>query len=172
MGINTLIQIPYVTGFWKTDWIVILGLFHFSGPANGCTCTLHIHSAITKLCRMVCFSRASFDDPVNSLLRQRDPWGYTWNAWVWNSSSDWGDISYAIQTYLGIWLALLGPIASQNYPKGEFNPPLASHSPLHLPFPYHPPNPIVRDQWYYSGFEKSCWKSSSVSQLAELAIKC
>ena len=38
-----------VTGFWKTDQIVTLGLFHFIGPANGYTCTLHIHGAITRL---------------------------------------------------------------------------------------------------------------------------
>ena len=54
----------FVTGFWKTDQIVTLGLFHFIGPANGYTCTLHIH--ITKLGGLVCFSRASFADPVNS----------------------------------------------------------------------------------------------------------
>ena len=39
----------YVTGFWKTGQIVTLGLFHFIGPANGYTCTLHMHSAITRL---------------------------------------------------------------------------------------------------------------------------
>ena len=37
----------YVTGFWKTDQIVTLGLFHFIGPANGYTCTLHTYSTIT-----------------------------------------------------------------------------------------------------------------------------
>ena len=39
----------YVTGFWKTDRIVTLGLFHFIGPANGYTHTLHIHTAIIRL---------------------------------------------------------------------------------------------------------------------------
>ena len=29
------IAIIYMTGFWKTDRIVPLGLFHFIGPANG-----------------------------------------------------------------------------------------------------------------------------------------
>ena len=56
----------YVTGFWKTNQIVTLGLFHFIGPANGHTHTLHIHSAITRLGELVCFSIASFADPVNS----------------------------------------------------------------------------------------------------------
>ena len=55
-----------MTGLWRTDRIVTLGLFHFIGPANGYTCTLHIHSEITRLGGLVCFSRASFADPVNS----------------------------------------------------------------------------------------------------------
>ena len=58
--------IIYVTGFWKTNRIVTLGLFDFIGPANGHTYTLHIYSAITRLDGLVCFSRASFADPVNS----------------------------------------------------------------------------------------------------------
>ena len=64
----------FETGFWKADQIVTLGLFHFIGPANGYTCTLHIHNAITRLGRLVCFSRASFANPVNLRLRQWDPW--------------------------------------------------------------------------------------------------
>ena len=39
----------YVTGFWKTDQNVTLGLFDFIGPANGYTHTIHIHSVITRL---------------------------------------------------------------------------------------------------------------------------
>ena len=42
-------KVIYVTGFWKTDRIVTLGLFHFIGPANGYTHTLHIHTAIVRL---------------------------------------------------------------------------------------------------------------------------
>ena len=38
-----------VTGIWKTDQIVTLILFHFIDPANSYTCTLHIHSSITRL---------------------------------------------------------------------------------------------------------------------------
>ena len=39
-----------VTGFWKTDQIVTLGLYiPFIGPTNGCTRTLHIHSAVSGL---------------------------------------------------------------------------------------------------------------------------
>ena len=55
-----------MTGLWRTDRIATLGLFHFIGPANGYTCTLHIHSEITRLGRLVCFYRANFADPVNS----------------------------------------------------------------------------------------------------------
>ena len=39
----------YVTGIWKIDQIVTLGLFHFIGPTNGYTCTLPIHSASIRL---------------------------------------------------------------------------------------------------------------------------
>ena len=39
----------YVTGFWKANQIVTLGLFRFVVPANGYTHTLHIHSAVTRL---------------------------------------------------------------------------------------------------------------------------
>ena len=57
---------PNVTEFLKTDQIVTLSLFHFIGTANGHTRTLHKHSAITRLGGLVCFSKASFADPVNS----------------------------------------------------------------------------------------------------------
>ena len=41
-------------------------------------------------------------------------------------------------------------------PYGSFNPPLATHPPLHPP-------PITCHSWYYSRCEKSCSKTSSVS---------
>ena len=63
-----------MTRFCKTNQIVTVGLFHFIGPVKGHTCTLHIRSAITRLGGPVCFSRTSFPDPVNSSLRQWDPW--------------------------------------------------------------------------------------------------
>ena len=70
-----------VTGFWKTDQIVTLGLFHFIAPANGYTCTLHIHSAITRLGWLVCFSRASL--PTKCTTETMGPVeGATWKAWV------------------------------------------------------------------------------------------
>ena len=64
----------YVTGFWKTNRNVTLGLFYFIGPTNGYTFTLHIYSSITRLGWLVCFSRKSFVDSVNLQLRQWDPW--------------------------------------------------------------------------------------------------
>ena len=39
----------YATGFWNTDQIVTIGLFHFIGPTNGYTRTLHSHSASISL---------------------------------------------------------------------------------------------------------------------------
>ena len=131
-----------MTGFWKTERIVTLGLFHFIDPANGYTCTLHIHSAITRLGGLVCFSRVSFADPVNSSLRQWDPRGALHGL---KFTPVMEDVSYAIQACLGLWLALLGPIASPNSPNGRFNPPPASH-PSPPPTPYNAPSVIL--QWF------------------------
>ena len=60
-----------MTGFWKTDQIVTLaiGLFHFISSANSYTHTLPIHSATTRL-DLVCFSKPSFSDHEDSLVRQ------------------------------------------------------------------------------------------------------
>ena len=71
----------------------------------------------------------------------------TWKAWVWNSPQWWEDVSYAIQTCLGLWLALLGPIAGLNGPNGRFNLPPASHLPLPPPTPYNTPSVIL--QWFW-----------------------
>ena len=47
-----------------------------------------------------------------------------------------GDVYYAIQACLGLWLALLALIASPNGPYGWFSSPPASHPP---PPPAPPP---------------------------------
>ena len=73
-GMEPIWGLLYVTGFWKTDQIVTLGLFHFIGQTNGYTRTLHIHSVSIRLGWLVCFYRATFADSVNSWLRQWDPW--------------------------------------------------------------------------------------------------
>ena len=47
--LNTVIVIYtviFVTGYWKTDQIVTLGLFHFIGPADSYTHTLPMHCCI------------------------------------------------------------------------------------------------------------------------------
>ena len=132
-----------MTGSWKTEQIVTLGLFHFIDPANGYTRTLHIHSTITRLGGLVCFSRVSFADPVNSSLRQWDPWGRYMEGMVLKFTPEMEDVSYAIQACLGLWLALLGPIASPNNPNGRFNRPPASHPP-HPPTPYNAPSVILQ----------------------------
>ena len=38
-----------MTGFWKTDQNVTLGLFHFIGQTNDYIRTLHIHSVSITL---------------------------------------------------------------------------------------------------------------------------
>ena len=47
--VHWYVDYVYVTGFWKTDRNVTLGLFHFIGPANAYTHTLHIRTAIIRL---------------------------------------------------------------------------------------------------------------------------
>ena len=42
------ILVGYVTGYWKTDQIVTLGLFHFIGPADSYTHTLPMHCCIDR----------------------------------------------------------------------------------------------------------------------------
>ena len=68
MVLSVYITLIIVTGVWKIDQIATLGLFLITVPANGYTCTLHIHSAITRLGLLVCFSRASLAGPVKSRL--------------------------------------------------------------------------------------------------------
>ena len=145
----------YVTGFWKTNRIVTLGLFHFIGPANGYTCTLHMHSTITRLGWLVCFSTVSFTDPVNSWLRQWDPWKALHGRHGCEIHPSNREMSVdAIQACLCLWLALLGPMASPNGPNGGFAPPPASHPPpppapalLMLTHPYNVPSVIL--QWFW-----------------------
>ena len=68
-GVHVKRKFKYVNEFCHT-----IGLFQFIGPANGYTHTLRIHSAITNLGYLVCFSRVSFANSTNSQLRQWDPW--------------------------------------------------------------------------------------------------
>ena len=65
----------YVTEFWKTNQIVTLGLFRFIGPANSYIHTLHNTVPLPSLVNWSAFLELrSFADPVNSQLRQWDPW--------------------------------------------------------------------------------------------------
>ena len=49
LHVTLILQSVFVTGFWKTDQNVTLGLFHFIGQTNGYTRTLHIHSVSIRL---------------------------------------------------------------------------------------------------------------------------
>ena len=144
------------------------GPIPFYGPANGYTCVLHIHSAITRLGWLVCFSRPSFTNPANSWLKTMGPMGgATWKAWVWNSPQWWGDVSYAIQTCLDLWLALLGLIASPNSPNGVFNQRLASHPPT----PYNVPSMIL--QWFWKKLLKiqQCKLANRISYIIQYVLQ-
>ena len=78
-GIQFVVKVT-TCSFIICDWLLEnrpnchTGPIPFIGPANGYTHTLHIHSAIIRLDWLVCFSRATFADPVNSWLRQWDSW--------------------------------------------------------------------------------------------------
>ena len=110
-----------MTGFWKINQIVTLGLFHFIGPANGYTCTPHIHSAITRLSGLVCFSRASFPNPVISWMRQWDPWRALHGRHGYESQPSNRETSFnAIQACFDLCLALVGPKTSPNSPNRGF----------------------------------------------------
>ena len=103
-------------------------------------------------------------DPVNSWLRQWDPWRALHGRHGCEIHPRDRETSInAIQACLGLWLELLGPIGSPNSPN-RFNLPPASHPPPPpTPLPLTCPPPIMCHQWYYSDFEKSWSKSSSVS---------
>ena len=64
----------YVIGYWKTDQIVTLGLFHSIGPPDSYTRTLSMHCCIDRLSWLVYFTGADFADHVKSRLRQWGPW--------------------------------------------------------------------------------------------------
>ena len=160
LGENTHTN-TYVTEYWKTDHVRTFGQLLFIGPANSHSHTLPVHCCINGLSWLVCFSRHGFADRVKSRLRQWDPWRALDGRYGSDIHPCVGETSLkALQSCLGLWLALLGLIATPNSPVGRCNPPPASHPP-HPP-PTRPP-PYTCNPWYYSGCEKSCSKSSSVS---------
>ena len=126
------------------DWILEnrpcthIWLIVFIGPANSHTHILPVHCCITGLSWLVGFSIHGFANHVKSRLRQWDPW----RALDGRHGSDIhpciGETSLkARQSCLGLWLALVGHIATPNSPVGGFNPTPASHPP-----PSHPSTPL------------------------------
>ena len=151
----------YLTGFWRTDQIVTLGLFHFIGPADDYFCTLHIHSAITRLDWLVCFSRATFADPVNSQLRQWDQWKTRYGSEIHPS-----DREMSLMPSKHVWAYgwhfwdswLVQTVLTESLTRLHLPTLLLHLSHLLLPLtPYNVPSLVL---WW---FEKSNSKSSSVS---------
>ena len=134
----------YVTGYWKTDHNVTLGQLHFIGPANSHTHALSMHHCIIGLSWLVCFSRAGFADRVKSRLRQWDPWRALDGRYGSDIHPCVGETSLkALQSCLGLWLALLGLVATPNSPIGWYNPPPASPPPSHSPTPLPLAHPLI-----------------------------
>ena len=128
----------WLPGYWKTDHNVTLGQLHFIGPANSHTHALSMHCCITGLSWLVCFSRAGFADRVKSRLRQWDPWRALDGRYGSDIHPCVGETSLkALQSCLGLWLVLLGLMATPNGPIGRCGPPPAFHS-SPSPWPAHP----------------------------------
>ena len=144
-------------------------------PANAYTHTLHIRTAIIRLGWLVCFSRVTFADPVNSWLGQWDPWRALHGRHGCEihprdggmSITPFKDGETPITPFKRVWAydwlfwdswldqtVLTDGLARLRFPIYPLHPPLP---------PATRPPPITCHQWYYSVFEKSCWKSSSVS---------
>ena len=137
----------YVTGYWKTDHVRTFGQLLFIGPANSQTHTLPVHHCINGLSWLVYFSRPGFADHVKSRLRQWDPWRALDGRYGSDIHPCVSETSLkALQSCLGLWLALLGLIATPNSPIGKCNPPPASHLPP-------PPTPLYMQsvilQWLW-----------------------
>ena len=141
----------YVTEYWKTDHVRTFGQLLFIGPANSHTHTLPVHCCINGLSWLVCFSRHGFADRVKSRLRQWDPWRALDGRYGSDIHPCVGETSLkALQSCLGLWLALLGLIATPNSPVGRCNPPPASHPPhppSHPPAPLHMQSVILQWLW-------------------------
>ena len=126
-----------------------------------------MHCFIDGLSWLVYFSGAGFANYVKSWLRQWGPWRALDGRYGSHIHPCVSEASLkALQACLGLWLVVLGLIATPNSPIRKYNPPSASHSssPPTPPPPTCPP-PCTCNPWYYSGCtcEKSCSKSSSVS---------
>ena len=120
-------QCAFVSGFWKTDHNVTLGLFHFIGPAYSYTHILPVHSGIISLTKLVCFSIASVADHANSQLRQWHPWRALNGRYEDEIHPSVIETSFRpSKVCLGFWLAVK-LIASQNSPNVGLNLPLATH---------------------------------------------
>ena len=151
-----------MTGYWKTDHNVTLGQLHFIGPANSHTHALSMHCCITGLSWLVCFSRAGFADRVKSWLRQWDLWRALDGRYGSDIHPCVGETSLkAFQSCLGLWLALLGLIATPNSPIGRYNYITRLRLPIRPLYP--PPTPLYVQSMILQWLWKSCSKSSSVS---------
>ena len=135
-----------MTGYSKTDHNVTFGQLLFIGSANSHTHTLPMHCCINGLSWLVCFSTAGFADRVKSWLRQWNPRRALDGRYGSDIHPCVGEMSLkALQSCLGLWLVLLGLIATPNSPIGRYGLPPASHPPrpLHPPTP-PPAHPLIR----------------------------
>ena len=124
------------------------------------TYTLPIHSGITMLSQLVCFSRMNFASCVISLLRQWGPWRALHRRHGSEIDPSSSEISVRPSRHVWAYGLLPGLIVSPNSPNEGYNPHPAAHP---LPYRCH--------SYYYDGCQKCSSKSSSVKLLAEIVIK-
>ena len=70
--------IIYVTGYWKTDRNVTLGLFHFIGPADSHTHSLPMHCALIGLADWSAFLELVCEIMTETMGPME---GFIWEVW-------------------------------------------------------------------------------------------
>ena len=104
----------YVTGFWKTNQNVTLGLFHFIAPAKSHIHPLPVHSCITSLSWLICISV----QVLKSRLRRQ------WCPWRALDEGYGSDMHPVLMRHLLGSLGLSGPMTNtswtQSYYKQSF----------------------------------------------------
>ena len=110
----------YAIGFWKTDQIVTLGIFHVIDPTNSYTSILHIHSAINNTWLTGLLSWSKFCRPCKFMTETMAPiLRVLHGKHICESGIHPSDSEMSLRPskhVLGQWLALLRFMVSPNNP--------------------------------------------------------
>ena len=158
----------YVTGFWKTDQIVKIGLFYFVTQLRT-THTPPIHSVIIRFDWLV-----SFPEWFCSIM-----WTHNWDNMTHGGhymENMCHIFTPVVMRHLLGPISMFGPMAGTSWThsyskqsyvtKGQFNLPSAAHPllpPTPPPRPLLPPTPLYVPHMILQWSWKSCSRSSSVT---------